>query len=401
MFRCLYCGDRKSNSESSLEHAIPQFLGGAAAPQYFMLKNVCKTCNINLGMFVDASYARSRLISQRLALAARKLYTDFNNNPLPLICMGIIKNMSGLVVPDGMVAEHWLGPSGESIIWIRSHRKDLECYVGGSPIDKKKKASTLYFLPTSSETNIRFRMGIEAFEEAFRNAKKARRIFGAEFIGEHAGKLIRGFSMPTKDDRANVEAIRKAIQTGPIEEGVIINIRFDHRFICKMVLGVGYSLFGEPFLGTETAKQARLGLWPKQDQKAHLRGVGSFGAIDDPVFSKLSGYPSAVAIMVSRTHQRYAISMSVDQQMPFITELAPDTLSSPHIPHDDGYILLLFPQLRRSIVLELSAMLAHMTRDKIHAELAQIDEITKQAEIFNAKLPPLPDQIPSTASNLL
>ena len=31
-FNCLYCSSDKSASESSLEHAVPQFMGGDFAP---------------------------------------------------------------------------------------------------------------------------------------------------------------------------------------------------------------------------------------------------------------------------------------------------------------------------------------------------------------------------------
>ncbi|WP_399338428.1 hypothetical protein, partial [Streptomyces sp. NPDC051658] len=35
-FVCLYCGLNKPKSEESLEHAIPQFMGGEFAPQQYM-----------------------------------------------------------------------------------------------------------------------------------------------------------------------------------------------------------------------------------------------------------------------------------------------------------------------------------------------------------------------------
>ncbi|MGZ5027986.1 MAG: HNH endonuclease [Methylobacter sp.] len=55
---CIYCRLDKSESDFSLEHIIPQSLGGAAAPDYFKTRKVCSTCNNNLGLFVDASFEK-------------------------------------------------------------------------------------------------------------------------------------------------------------------------------------------------------------------------------------------------------------------------------------------------------------------------------------------------------
>ncbi|MDI1267873.1 MAG: hypothetical protein PSV40_02060 [Polaromonas sp.] len=309
--------------------------------------------------------------------------------------MGIIQNMPGLAVPEGMAAEYWIGPSGESIVWIRSDNDLMYWYSGGNPIDKKTKPSTLYYLPTTAD-RLGFQMAMEAFNDAFKKAK-ARRIFGAEFLDAPAGTLYPGFDAPTDAERGNLEAIQQAIANGLIDAQARFNIRFEDRFICKMVLGVGYSLFGEPFLDTKTAKQARLGLWPSQAQTSQLRGAGSFGGAD-ATFSSLSGYPGAVVIMVLRTGHHYAMSVNVDQKMPFTTELAPGTLSSPHINSDHGYALLLFPQLRHPVELELPTMLAHKLGNQAHPDLALVDVKAQQAEAFNATLPPLPARPPSTAA---
>ena len=88
-FNCLYCSSDKSASESSLEHAVPQFMGGDFAPAQFMLRNVCKTCNSRRGLFVDGSYAKSWFITNGLAQASYLLYTGLSDNLISLIFMGI------------------------------------------------------------------------------------------------------------------------------------------------------------------------------------------------------------------------------------------------------------------------------------------------------------------------
>ena len=43
----------------SLEHVIPQFLGGAYAPDQMKTKDVCRKCNSDLGLFVDAAFEKT------------------------------------------------------------------------------------------------------------------------------------------------------------------------------------------------------------------------------------------------------------------------------------------------------------------------------------------------------
>ena len=110
VFNCLYCGLDKPNAESSLEHAIPQFMGGNFAPNHFRLGTVCKKCNNNLGLFVDGSFAKSWFVTNGLAQANRRLYTSLSDAPIPLACMGQV-NIDELIIPEeNRVVEYWVGP---------------------------------------------------------------------------------------------------------------------------------------------------------------------------------------------------------------------------------------------------------------------------------------------------
>jgi len=70
MKECIYCRCQKDETEFSLEHIIPQFLGGVSAPDKFKTRDVCKTCNSNLGLFVDASFEKNFLVYNILHRAA-------------------------------------------------------------------------------------------------------------------------------------------------------------------------------------------------------------------------------------------------------------------------------------------------------------------------------------------
>ena len=72
--KCIYCLQDKDENEFSLEHILPQFLGGASAPQILKTRSVCKRCNNNLGLFVDASVAKNFLVFGYLNSIHRTYY---------------------------------------------------------------------------------------------------------------------------------------------------------------------------------------------------------------------------------------------------------------------------------------------------------------------------------------
>lgn len=61
---CFLC--EKNDVEMSLEHSIPQFLGGKKSDDKFKKLNLCKPCNSQLGVHVDGRFARSFLVSMKL-----------------------------------------------------------------------------------------------------------------------------------------------------------------------------------------------------------------------------------------------------------------------------------------------------------------------------------------------
>lgn len=382
-FDCLYCAQNKPASESSLEHAVPQFLGGSQAPLQYKLRNVCRTCNNLLGLHVDGSYAKSWFVTNALADAARKYYSGpGNNNSFPLTCIGPV-NIPGLLLPQKTVAESWLGPSGETIIWVRTGDDALYWYTGGNPTYRKRE-STVYFMPVTGDP-VRLQMGTEALIGGFKKTK-ARRIFGATVGGLPPGTAYPGFDLPTTMDDSNVQAIHAAIQSGSIHAQLQMNPKFDLRFICKMALAVGFSLFGNPYLSTAEAIEARNGLWPNPVNPPSVRGSPTF--FNNPQLAKVAGYEGAVVILVIRTGGAYVMAMTVDRGLPFVVELCPDTLSSKLIDPALGYSLVLFPQLQQCVELSVADLLAHALGNASNAALTAIDKQRQQASAFWNSLPP-------------
>lgn len=385
-FVCLYCGCEKPEIEESLEHAIPQFMGGDVAPQQYMLRNVCKKCNNDLGMFVDASYAKSWFVTNGLSIAARRLYTGLADPPLPLVCMGLSK-IDGLILSKEQVAEHWVGPSGETIVWLRADDKRIHGYTGGNPSDKRNKSSTAYLCMTSQDLT-RWRMGVASFRRMFRH-RKVRKVLCTDLVGPNGCVLLPGFDVRTADDEINAKTIMAVTKSGSITGQLAIQMNFDHRFIAKMVLGVGYSLFGEPYIGTEIAKEARAVCWPKHGVSGQMRGSPTFEMPRDSYFSKISGYPNAVVLAIVDTGDFYALSVTVDQAIPFTVALAYSALISPFFNREEGYALVLFLSIGKAIEMTLMELFAHSSGVRVHPELALIDERTRRAAVFRSQLSPV------------
>ena len=68
MPQSIYCNAEIADSDLSLEHVIPLFLGGAYAPDRFKLPLACRRCNNNLGLFVDAAFEKDWTVGNNLAI---------------------------------------------------------------------------------------------------------------------------------------------------------------------------------------------------------------------------------------------------------------------------------------------------------------------------------------------
>lgn len=383
MFDCLYCGNSQEPTNASLEHAIPQFLGGDSAPDRFQLKNVCAKCNNRLGLFVDASYAKAWFTTNALANSAHALCRSETDPGLPFTYLGHAK-IEGLSVPSGCIAEHWIGPSGETTIWVRSHDARMDTYAGGNPIAAKSEPSTVYFVPTVARGPL-LTIALNSLERMFKK-KKARRILCAVACDENGVEITEsapGFDLPNEDEKASVAAILQQVASQKMVAQVGVNANFDHRFICKMALGVGYALFGEQFLQEPTTAEFRRGLWPRKDEAdASVRGVSTLAAPNSSL-APLTHYPGAVVLLVIRAGAAYSLTLTVDPTLSFTVELGQaSALAGNFTSGDDGYALVLVPYLEVAIELPFSDLLAHRQGTKAHPDLRKIDQRACDAKVF-------------------
>lgn len=388
MFECLYCGKTMDPKHSSLEHAVPQFLGGAAAPARFHLKNVCATCNNRLGLFVDASYAKAWFTTNALADAARLLCTSENDPGLPPTYLGHAK-IQGLIVPPDYVAEHWLGPFGETIIWVRYHDERMDAYAGGNPIDARRVSSTAYFVPTMSD-GPKLRMAFKSFDRMVEK-KKVRKILCAKVLdasGVQVRAALDGFELPNASEQLAVAAILQQINSRTMRGTSSINVEFDRRFICKLALGVGFALFGEAFLSQPTTDELRRGVWPERiEPKPMIPGSPTFSSPKDNV-AALTYYPGTVVLIAMRAGDHWSLTLTVDSLLSFTVSMGPASMIGGQINSNEGYALILMPYLEQAVELTGAELIAHRLAVKLHPDLVSIEQRRINAAAFWAQLNP-------------
>jgi len=382
VFDCLYCGESKDSGEASLEHAVPQFIGGSSAPARFQLKNVCKACNNRLGLFVDASYAKAWFTTNALAQAARLLCRSENDPGLPLTYIGHTQ-VRGLAVPDGFIAEHWIGPSGETVVWVRAHESRMDMLAGGNPITAKREPSTAFFVPTVADGRL-LTIARNSLQRMFKG-KKVRTILCATAVDESGVEItdaVLGFDLPNNDERAAAAAVLQHVASEAMRSRIGVNAGFDHRFVCKLALGVGYGLFGDPFLRETTTAELRRGLWPRKETPSPgVRGVSTLAPQSNSL-ARLICYPGTVVLLVMHAGKDWSLTLVVDQNSLFTVAIGPTSMTGSGVNPEEGYALVLVPYLDQVIELTAADLIAHRQGALQHPDLCLIDQRSRDAAAF-------------------
>ena len=387
---CAYCQVPTPEAEFTLEHAIPQFLGGAQAPEVFRLHNVCQACNNNLGTFVDGAYAKSWPVSQALAHAARRLYVG-GPRPLPLWCIGQVQ-LDGVELPTwrsekhAYVQEMWVGPSGETLLWLRPQDDQTSAYVGGNPLHKRLPA-TAYWLPTSNDP-MRLHMGFQSVATLRKGRPKMRLVLGCRADDPDCQLSALGFVDPDDVDQRNLQALRAACQGDWIRARIALQPPVDPRFLSKLALGVGLAVFGTPFETSHAARELRRGVWPRGQGNIAIRGQGGLGLAGSEIAQHCS-LPGAVVLAVLQIEGDFVLTLTINATVAATVALAPATLA-PAIPIGEaGYALILVPYLDRAVETTLADLLAHRLAERPLPALEFFESQIARALTFNAQLTPM------------
>ena len=368
---CIYCRKDKDLAEFNLEHTIPQFLGGAFAPDRYKIRDACSKCNSNLGLFVDASFEKSWIVSNRLRDAAYASFDPNANIGLPLLCLG-----TSDLTPPGLdptkTCEAWLGPLGERIFWIRPKDDRLYWYMGGNPRTTKDSTSRAYY--TFSERSPSDpRMTWKAFRDSF-SGRPVTKIMCTAVSGANPADI--GFSAPDELDEERIKYFLdscEAKNTGNIR--LSINAKFDHRFLAKIAIGIGYSLFGRPALESAYGDTLFKALWQREsDDPSDIQGVTPLTHQGDPQFLQLTGDNSAVTLMIMPSPEGVAINLNIGAALHWTVKCADLSVVTREAMAEiqGGQVITLYRQLQWGKELPLMDYVAHKSGAKENPHLSAI-----------------------------
>lgn len=294
MKKCIYCLKDKEDDQFSLEHVIPQFLGGAFAPDNFKIRAVCKTCNNNLGLFVDASFRKNFLVYNTLVGLAHAFYNPQNPIGLPLRCMGVTE-----FTPPEMsceeVCELWFGPLGEQIYWVRPNDSRMSHYMGGNPITSKKVRTRAYFF-FSQRSSENLLLSWLSFRDAFEGSPVTK-VMCTPVGGEDPKDI--GFSEPDALDTRRTKYFSEVFSESPARKlSVDVHKNFDLRFVAKIAIGVVYVLLGPKILLTPYMTELRNALWYRDSNPVPLVNGSILLTQKDEAFDRLTGEKNAVTITI-------------------------------------------------------------------------------------------------------
>lgn len=380
MEKCIYCRENKKESEFSLEHVIPQFLGGVLVSDMLKTRKVCKQCNNNLGLFVDASFEKDWIFHNYLNQEFRDFYEPNNSNGLPLSYMGI----DTLIPPHidvGDVCEVWLGSLGEIVYLIRPNDDRLYWYAGGNPRTAKTLSSVAYFF--FSERSLKNpKLSLNTFLSAFKG-KKVRRIVGSKISGIDLARL--GFNEPNDIDKDRIDFFLENLSCKR-QLKYSKYIHSDKRFIAKLGIGLLNCLFPYSHFQNDYLEEMYKMLWYRNGEcLPRLRGC-----IDaDKNLKILLGVPSGITIAVMQSGTSIVMSLNIAQKLHWIIKCAGvEELDyrDRAILNNGGRVFIIYRALGEYIEMSMDELILHKTNSCLHKNLQEVELILEQRKDYFRKL---------------
>lgn len=370
MRKCIYCRETKEDNEFSLEHIIPQFLGGAQAPDNLKTKDVCKVCNSNLGLFVDASFQKDFLVYNQLNAAAEAFFDPKTPVGLPLKCLGN-SDLKPPKMKDNEICECWLGPLGEQIYWIRPKDERMYWYSGGNPRTVKKIKSRAYFMfstRTPKNPMLTWFTCRDAFE-----GRKVEKIMCTKIEGADPTSI--GFKVPDKLDTDRIEYfIEKCSNNQTRNNEIRMYIRYDLRFLAKLSIGLAYVLFGEKILNTKYMDELYKTIWFREgNSEPKMQGNGAFSD-DDSLLQLNCGVDYGTTITILKVSKSVVINLNIGKKLNWLVKCVDIIeLSKEDIEKiGDGICIILFKTINKGIELSLPELIAHNLGSIINPDLEKI-----------------------------
>jgi len=373
--KCIYCRQMKPSEEFTLEHIIPQFLGGAQAPDDLKTRNVCKRCNSNLGLFVDASFEKDFLVYNELKEIAYAFHSSKNPTALPLRCMGNSLNLTPPRMEEDEICECWLGPFGEQVWWIRPTDERMYWYAGGNPRTAKKVKTRAYFM--FSERSKQDVLSVWfSFKDAF-TGYQVKKIMCTMVEGENPKTI--GFSEADELDNLRIKYFKdECAKSLQCKNEILMYIRHDVRFMAKLALGISYVLFGHEMMEKSGyIEELYKGLWFKEgDEEPRVQGTTTSFSPENNPLKELYGVDHGVTITIFPSSEGIAVNLNLNKRMNWVVICAKcQDLTSEQIKTLGGGIcIVLFKPLNKGLKMTLLELIAHNLGKSIHPDLAEIEK---------------------------
>ena len=373
-FICIYCEKEKPDEEMTLEHVVPQFLGGAYLPDQYKTRRVCGKCNNNLGLFVDAAFEKNWVIANWLKQSARSAFTPENPISIPLTCMGQTD-----YTPPGMTAEEtcelYFGPFGEIVYWVRPTDERLWSYTGGNPRTTKKMPSRAYFF-SSPKTNSNPLVTWLSFEKAFegRNVKK---VFAFNRMDIATDPAEIGFSAPDDLDKQRIGYLSPITFSGKAQIKFSLDIDYEVRFLAKLARGIGFCLIGDDALKGDYARAITKALWSRKEEEiSGIQGMPALALMEkDKELSQRIGMPNAITLLITNMPAGIGINLTIGTNQTSSLLCMEPAILSEEIRRDLGYgrVLVMFPHFKKAYVLSMLDYMQHKTSSVKHREIAALE----------------------------
>ncbi len=376
--QCIYCKCAKPEEEFTLEHIIPQFLGGAQAPDELKTRSVCKACNNNLGLFVDAAFEKDFMVFNALNEAAYSFFNPEKPSSFPLRSLGV-SDLDPPQIQDNEVCESWLGPLGEQIYWIRPADEKMYWYSGGNPRTVKEVKTRAYFLwaERSQKNPI---ITYLSFKDAF-VGRKVRKISCTQVDGIDIKDI--GFSEPDRLDIERIGYFLKECGNGQERKNRIsMYLHYDIRFMAKLAIGLNYVLFGKKIIDSNYSKELYKALWFREgDAKPAIKGQSNLSQ-QDSFLKEKCGIANGATITIHPVHNDIIVNLNLNRKMNWFIKSTQLDIVKDFITDDlkNGLCIVLFKTLNKGIKISFPDLIAHNHGNILHPELAAIQ---KQSDLHN------------------
>lgn len=380
---CIYCREKKEIDEFSLEHVIPQFLGGNFVSDKFKIRNVCKKCNNNLGLFVDAAFEKDWLVFNHLMDQAHAFFDPVKPKSLPLRYIGP-NVLNPPHMTDEEICEYWLGPLGEQIFWIRPNDEKLYWYAGGNPRTVKKQKTRAYFIFAERSLKI-INLALLSFKDAF-EGKPVKKIMCTACQDEESILPRIGFSNPDNIDKERIKFFLESVRGGKEQHCQYPkNIFAENRFIAKLALGILHCLFNKSKFSSEYMEELYKGLWYRTgDNSPKIHSLGSFHEGKD--LKTLLGVPYGTTIsIILKNNNLIIMNLNISMELNYSIqcgEIEELDNQEANLFEQGGLCIVIYKSLQRVVELGLDEFLAHKSGNRINDKLSEIESMIHNNEDY-------------------